>query len=243
MSDTPTCRQDRVSAFGAWLVAVLLVSSAPGLLAAAETPCHDRGTPPAQLVENARAAGQTFVRVDPLGSGARADGALKSAIREGSVLRLDPAALAGLRAAAPKAITLVLPSAVGRSLELELVKVDVVTPDFKVVTSDSRGAAVPYQGGLHYRGVVKGEGGSLAAVSVFDDEVMGIFRSAAEGTVVLGRLGGDNPRNDHVLYAERDLLGGRGFTCGTVEPLAGDGSPLDADEFASFQSFQRTRRP
>ena len=243
MSDTPSCRQGRVRRFGARLLALLVVCAAPGLLWAAESPCRDRGTPPAQLVENARAAGQTFVRVDPLGPGGRADGALTSAIREGSVLRLDPAALGRLRATAPKAITLVLPSAAGRSVELELVKVDVVTPDFKVVTSDSRGASVPYEGGLHYRGVVKGEGGSLAAVSVFADEVMGIFRSPTEGTVVLGRLGGDNARNDHVLYAERDLQGTKPFTCATQEPLAKDGSPLDAEDFADFQAFQLDAPP
>ena len=238
MSDTPSCRQGRAPRIGARLLVALLVSALPGLLAAAEMPCQERGTPPGQLVENARAAGQTFVRVDPLGSSSRADGALKSAIRDGSVLRLDPAALAGLRAAAPKTITLVLPSASGRTVELELVKVDVVTPDFKVVSSDSRGAAVPYTGGLHYRGVVKGDAASLAAVSVFADEIMGIYRSATDGTVVLGRLGGDNERNDHVLYAERDLVGERAYTCGTREPLARDGSPLDADDFAAFQAFQ-----
>ncbi len=226
-----------MSRWAARLLAVLVVSSSPGLLWAAESLCQDRGTPPAQLVENARAAGQAFVRVEPLGGGRRVDAALQESVRDGSVLRLDTAALERLRAEAPKAVTLVLP-AVDGTVELELVKVQVVTPDFTVVTSDSNGQAVPYEGGVHYRGVVKGDGSSLAAVSVFADEVMGFYRSA-RGTVVLGRLGGDNARNDHVLYAERDLRGEKAFSCATREPLARDGSPLDADEFADFQAFQR----
>ena len=242
MSDTPSRRQGRRPRYGARLLVCLLALVAPGL-AGAESPCQDRGTPPGELVENARAAGHTFVRMDPLGSARPADAAVRSAVREGSVLRLDPALLAGLRSAAPKAITLVLPSAGGRAVELELVKVDVVTPDFRVVTSESRGAEVPYEPGLHYRGVVKGDVGSVAAVSVFADEVMGIYRSPREGTVVLGRLGGENKANEHVLYAERDLLGERPFSCETREQRATDGSPLDADEFAAFQAFQHDRPP
>ena len=161
----------------------------------------------------------------------------KIAVARGSVLRVDAGAFAALRTDAPKAATLALPSADGGTVELELVRVEVTTPDFKMVTSDSRGEAVPYTPGLHYRGVVKGVRGSLAAVSVFADEVFGIYRTGTE-TVVIGRLAGDNQPNDHLLYREADLLGAKAFECGSRDDVARDGSRLDPKEFEEFQAFQ-----
>jgi hypothetical protein len=218
------------------LLAVLAVLAAPGLAFAADSLCQERGTPPADLVEKARAAGSAFVRYEPLGLRGTIDASLKSAVSAGSVLRVDAGAFAALRNDAPKLATLALPST-GGTVELELVRVDVTTPDFKMVTSDSRGEAVPYTPGLHYRGVVKGVRGSLAAVSVFADEVFGIYRTGTE-TVVIGRLAGDNKPNDHLLYKEADLQGAKAFDCGSRDDVLRDGSHSDPKEFEEFQAFQ-----
>lgn len=215
------------------LLAVLAVLAAPGLASAADSLCQERGTPPADLVEKARASGAEFARFQPLALRGPIEGTpYASAVRAGSVLRVDASAFGGLRASAPKAVTLALPSG-GRTVELELVKVDVTTPDFTVLTSGSDGAPVPYTPGLHYRGVVKGVAGSLAAVSVFADEVFGIYRTPTE-TVVIGRTTG----SEHVVYREADLAGARGFECGSRDDVLRDGSHGDPKEFAEFQAFQ-----
>lgn len=218
------------------LLALLAVLAAPGLASAADSLCQERGTPPADLVEKARSSGAAFARYEPLALRGPVDASLQGAVRAGSVLRVDAGAFAGLRADAPKSVTLALPAA-GGPVELELVKVEVTTPDFKVVTSDSKGEAVPYAPGLHYRGVVKGARGSLAAVSVFADEVFGIYRTGGE-TVVIGRLGGENAKGDHVLYREADLSGAKAFDCGSTDDVLRDGSHRDPREFADFQAFQ-----
>lgn len=214
------------------LLALAVLLAAPALAAAADSLCQERGTPPSELVEKARAAGQEFARFEPLALRSSVERTpYASALRDGSVLRADAAAFAALRAAAPKTVTLALPSASG-TVELELVKVDVTTPDFTVLTSDSNGASVPYTPGLHYRGVVKGARGSLAAVSLFADEVFGIYRTGGE-TVVIGRAG-----DDHVLYRESDLTAARAFDCGTRDDVQRDGAHADPKEFEEFQAFQ-----
>jgi hypothetical protein len=220
------------------LLAVLAVLVAPGFALAADSLCQERGTPPADLVEKARASGAEFARYQPLAVRGTVDVTpYKIAVAKGSVLRVDAGAFAALRQDAPKSATLALPSAGGATVELELVRVEVTTPDFKMVTSDSRGEAVPYTPGLHYRGVVKGVRGSLAAVSVFADEVFGIYRTGTE-TVVIGRLAGDNQPNDHLLYKEADLLGAKAFECGSRDDVLRDGSHSDPKEFEEFQAFQ-----
>lgn len=229
---SPGLRRARV------LLALLAVLAAPGLALAADSLCQERGTPPSDLVEKARSSGLEFARYQPLvARGGVESTPYKIAVREGSVLRVDSGAFASLRADAPKAVTLALPAATGRTVELELVKVEVTTPDFTVVTSDSKGEAVPYTPGLHYRGVVKGVAGSLAAVSVFADEVFGIYRTGTE-TVVIGRLGGPAAAGDHLLYRESDLLGAKAFECGSRDDAARDGSRPDPKEFEEFQAFQ-----
>jgi hypothetical protein len=104
-------------------------------------------------------------------------------------------------------MTLRLPDPSGKSgsVELELTKVNIFADGFTVATSSSGGRTVDYEENAHYRGVVKGSPGSLATLSVLGDEVVGMYSTPAQGNFVLGRLGGDNPDNSHILYAEADL--------------------------------------
>src|SRR6185503_3108476 len=105
----------------------------------------------------------------------------------------------------------------GGRVELELVRVDVTTADFKVVTSESGGQAVPYEPGVHYRGKIKGDADSHAAVSVFRDEVMGSYFTPGEGTVVIGRLLGENPRGMHIVYPAKTIDRHQDWSCDTKD--------------------------
>jgi len=121
-------------------------------------------------------------------------------------------------------MTLILPSPSGKSasVELELTKVEIFADGFTVVTSSSGGQTVDYKEGAHYRGVVKGSPGSIATLSVLGDEVVGMYSIPDQGNFVLGRLGGDNPDNSHILYAEADLLAQNSWQCLTKE----DNTPI-----------------
>jgi len=121
-------------------------------------------------------------------------------------------------------MTLILPSPSGKSasVELELTKVDIFADGFTVVTSSSGGQTVDYKESAHYRGVVKGSPGSIATLSVLGDEVVGMYSIPDQGNFVLGRLGGDNPDNSHILYAEADLAVQSSWECLTKE----DNTPI-----------------
>ena len=126
------------------------------------------------------------------------------ALSSGTLVELDAKALATLRSAQPRSMTLVLPTRERGDVELELVQHDIFAPDFKVEASggeDTKGLSR----GLHYRGVVKGEPDSFAAISLFEHEVMGTFSMHGDGNWVVGRLDGANRGDRHVVYAETSL--------------------------------------
>src|SRR6185436_9490079 len=115
----------------------------------------------------------------------------------------------------PENILFILPAIAGTNMELELYRSDIFTPGFSVVTGSSNGQPVPYNGGIHYWGIVKGDNSSLAAISIFNDEVMGMGSSAA-GNLILGKLKND-PAADHILYREHDLNALPGAQCFTPD--------------------------
>ncbi len=118
-----------------------------------------------------------------------------------------------------------------------MVQVDLFAPGFKVVTSDSNGAAVNYEHGVHYWGMIKGVEGSLAAISIFKDELIGSFSSPGSGNFVLGKLDGNNPARDHILYADKDLTGTMPVTCNMPD----DNTPFSLDQLAESSTAAVTR--
>lgn len=134
------------------------------------------------------------------------------ALREATVLRFDAAAAARLLAAPQERIALELPGPNGTEV-IDLVRADIFAAGFQV--SLSSGGRAEVELGLHYRGVVRNVPGTLAAISIFPDQVMGLI-GGADGSRVLGPLEGDADRR-HVLYNDRDLHEQRGHACGTLE--------------------------
>ena len=115
-------------------------------------------------------------------------------------------------------IRLQLPVGPGNNmLELWLYRAEILTPDFQLRTSAGNGAVLPYQEGLYYWGIVKGDENSLAAIAISEDEIMG-FVSIGADKFVLGRLRERNSRT-HVVYKEADLKIQPDFNCGTDDEL------------------------
>ena len=218
---------------------ILTLAAAAGCALALAAPVR-AGNSVAQLVDDHRALGSSFGRVAPFaaahGVAAATAADVRGVLREGSVFAADRANLAGLRRSAPETMTLVLPN--GRSnVVLELVRVELFTPDFAALTSE--GIEVDRRAlGVHYRGVVQGEKDSLASISVFDREIAGFASSPGLGFLVLGRLGGENPRNEHVLYPTRALVPQHNWSCEMADAAASEPS---LEEFLNLLDVNQSR--
>jgi Metallo-peptidase family M12/Thrombospondin type 3 repeat len=150
---------------------------------------------------------------------------VKDEVAQASFFQLNNAEVGKQLQNRPELLSLQLPLNSGKPVELQLFRVDVVTPEFKLRVSGSGGGAVPYEMGAYYWGIVKGDPNSLAAISINHSEIMG-FVSMDGDNYVIGKLK-DDPNGVHVFYKEADLKLAPDFECGTddVEHYKGDGTP------------------
>ena len=201
---------------------------------------RNEAKPVSQMIDNAKRAGRDFPLAEvfnPQTRSAAADVARRRAVKAGTILQLRQNALADLVNRNEQSLTLRLPTFGGPPVELELVQVNLFAPNFRVVTSESQGAAVAHENGVHYWGMIKGSEGSLAALSVFQNELIGFYSSQANGNFVLGKLGGNNPGRDHILYAEKDLTGSIPVECDMTD----DNNAFSADQLDGQSTALVTR--
>ncbi|TDR42581.1 reprolysin family propeptide [Tahibacter aquaticus] len=157
---------------------------------------------------------------------ASSDPSVQLAVSSGTLLDLDLASIAELQRSQPSSITLRLPTRERGTVELELFAQDIFAADYRVTASGGEDTST-IKRGLHYRGMVKGEKQSFAAVSVFDNEIIGTFSTPTEGNWVVGKLEGLNRNHRHIVYAESALLDKKG-----APSCAMDSS--DRENFATF---------
>ena len=149
-------------------------------------------------------------------------------VAQATVLRFDRTRAEGLIRSGQPHVAFAIPVE-GGTLVLDLERTDVAR-DPLVVRMASTGRSMEVPAAAHYRGMIRGVPGSLAAVSVFGTEVMAIV-SDASGERVLGRFA-DGPADLHVFYRANELRipntlschaedDGRGYTS---EELRTDGA-------------------
>lgn len=108
----------------------------------------------------------------------------------------------------------------GQTITLELVQVNPFAEGFAVITSDSEGNPVDYTPGAYYQGTIKGDPNSLAAISIFEDEIMGVVSSDSEGNINIGRYTPAG-KMDYMIYSDKDILvASENAGCGTLEDPA-----------------------
>jgi hypothetical protein len=113
----------------------------------------------------------------------------------------------------PATLTLPLPMGNGLVLNLELARVNITAPNFKVINAKGNTSQNEvYKEGIFYRGIVKGDANSLASINIIEGDVSG-FISYAGKKFMLGKLK-DNS-NEHVLYDDKDLKAPKNFACTT----------------------------
>jgi hypothetical protein len=92
----------------------------------------------------------------------------------------------------------------GNVLQLELVRGNVFSPEFKVRQASNPDIKADVDAGIHYWGIVKDDPNTLVGISIFEQEVMGIISTPSE-KYVLGALENDRSKT-HIIYQESDLL-------------------------------------
>jgi len=97
-----------------------------------------------------------------------------------------------------------------KSITLELIQVDFLGENFKVKTGDDKIVKMENKG-LFYHGYVRGNANSLAAISVFENEIRGVV-SDSGGDYVLASL---NEEEDiSIFYNDKDLKNQVSAVCG-----------------------------
>ena len=180
-----------------------------------QAPRREQGAKPVdRMIERLKRGGAEFPVVELFQAQEESKSALtlsraaaRQVLNKGVTLDLDGRMALRLASGEIPAMTLRLPdpSRKGGAVELELTRVNIFADGFTVTTSSSNEQPVDYERSAHYRGVVKGVPGSLATLSVLGDEIVGLYSTPDQGNFVLGRLGGDNPDNSHILYSEAEL--------------------------------------
>jgi hypothetical protein len=141
---------------------------------------------------------------------------LRSDVLKGATLKINPNTLNQLCKQRPLALSLKLPLAKeGNFLQVDLVRVDLTTADFKVRTSE--GNELSYSPGVHYRGILHGQENASVALSFFEDDVIGMIGNQETSNWVLGKLDDPQFRNTYALYKEEDLKVEQTFSCGAAE--------------------------
>ncbi|MBS1922823.1 MAG: fibronectin type III domain-containing protein [Bacteroidetes bacterium] len=129
-------------------------------------------------------------------------------------VELNKSAIATLLSQQPDYLSLRIPIN-NNVVQVDLYKANIFTPDFSVTSAGSNGGAVNYTPGLHYQGIINGDNNSIAAISIFDDEVMALISTPADGNFVIGRLE-NNRSNLHVIYNDADLTSRPAMECATL---------------------------
>jgi len=112
----------------------------------------------------------------------------------------------------PEYIRLSIPVKNETPIELKLFKTNFFTPDFSIATSSTIEKLLLNNNGLHYWGIISNDITSIAAISIFDNEVMGIISSSKTGNFILGAIDKDK-FSRHILYNEKNFSAPGGHVC------------------------------
>lgn len=128
-----------------------------------------------------------------------------------TVLNINQQELQRVIEEAPEFISIAVPYQ-DEMIEVQMYKQNILTDEFKV--KDESGNYYDYTPGQYYRGVVAGDYTSLAAISFFEDNVMGVVSTNEIGNLVLGK---STDKVDYITYSDRNILGENPYECGFDE--------------------------
>ena len=170
---------------------------------------------PIDLINIAKTSNESFkssnlFKIDSRSS--RNDLGIEDNIKEYNIFDLDQQSLRKVNAESPTSIKMSIPTTYRSNFDLELVKVDIFSSDFTVIRR-SDNSSVGVNEGIHYRGIIKGDPTSIAAISIYNNEIMGLI-SSDNGNLVIGKL---KNQNKHIIYDDFNVITDMGLECGTLD--------------------------
>lgn len=76
---------------------------------------------------------------------------------------------------------------------------------------------IPYQKGVYYRGIIKGDTHSVSAFNFFNGEFNGIISNSELGNIVVGKLEKPNNQKDYIVYSDARMKIFNDFDCHVKE--------------------------
>jgi len=170
--------------------------------------------PLAKLVTQNRINAKTSTAVDVFNFSNSKSEKVAQKVLKSIELTLDETAINRLLREKQSFLNLKIPVNESNYFELELVRNNFQTPNYKVSTSKSK--AEPYQKAemLFYKGIIKNDNQSLAAVSITNNQIR-ILASDTSGNYVVGKVPDSNSK--YVLYNDVNLKNDPQYTCETPE--------------------------
>jgi Metallo-peptidase family M12/Reprolysin family propeptide len=111
--------------------------------------------------------------------------------------------------------------------ELELEQNDLFSPSFAVTTGTHPQDKFAYDATtvLHYKGRIKGKPRSFAAVSILNNQLVGVMADE-KGNINIGLVKDAPTAGEHIIYRESDLRIANEFSCGTDGEAAANSTPI-----------------
>ncbi|MBE2217548.1 MAG: T9SS type A sorting domain-containing protein [Ignavibacteria bacterium] len=185
--------------------------------ASEKNPVNAKIKPLASMINSIKSSGKLFKPSELFNVNASRETSsfLSGYLSNFTSLKLDAAAKELLLSRRPENIVFRIPNGSG-FMELELTRVNVLTDDFKSGSLSGNGTVTytDYTPGVYYRGIIKGDNGSFASLSVFSDFVMAVA-SNGEGNWNLSSVKGANSMysDSYVFYNDASVINRKDFTC------------------------------
>jgi hypothetical protein len=190
-----------------WMAIGVLLLAGKGAFAQTITPIQER-------VMAAQSKGKAYAVPELFSNLGNPEAGMQQVLKRGTLLKLNNQVLKELKENRPEHVVIDLPYEGGKTMRLEMVKNEVLDPDFRVTTSS--GSSFRYQEGLYYQGIVRGNVRSVAALSMVGDEIMGVVDVEGIGNMILGVLENDI-QNRYAFFRSEDLQHNMQMGCDTEE--------------------------
>lgn len=164
---------------------------------------------------------------------------LNSFVEKASFLSVKKETLKDFNVKKPSEFVLMLPGINGVNFEAELVKINLIPNDFKIKIIGEHNRYEDFKAGAYYQGIIKGDNASFVTVSIFENNVMGIF-STSNGNFILGAVKDENNNltNEYIFYNDKDVVNKPEFRCGVGDTY----NKYYKEQINHFNTGKKTQR-
>ena len=163
-----------------------------------------------QKVKKARQTRQEFSTYEPF-SLIKGDQKRYSSLIEYSALNISPATVNQILQSSDHYLELYIPQSSGEDIIVEMVKTTVKADDIKLVLADGSKFDSKNIKAVHYRGVLRDNPATIAAFSIYEDQIVGMISTPTGNIVIHPSEGGK--RGEHISYIDTDLNTEIPFSC------------------------------